>query len=144
MMSEADFSLQNLKRIAEVLENSQRSHMLIDRSHFTHQQEVNQVNLLKPSVQNNRGKQYSNKQCLNRGQVHLSTCPTKGKVCRKCGKGNHFAKVCCAKNIAILETQETFAIDSFYFGDVNKESKWFCVFPIHICKFCLYARRDVF
>ena len=35
------------------------------------------------------------------------------------------------KNIAILENQETFAIDSFDFGDVNKDSKWSCVFPIH-------------
>ena len=33
MMSEADFSLQNLERIAKVIENSQRRRMLIDKNH---------------------------------------------------------------------------------------------------------------
>ena len=31
---------------------------------------------------------------------HKSPCPAKSKECRKCGKLNHFAKVCCGKQLS--------------------------------------------
>ena len=45
-------------------------------------------------------------QCKYCGGKHEKrNCPAYGKTCRKCGKKNHFEKVCRAKNISEIERQ---------------------------------------
>ena len=59
-----------------------------------------------------RGQQYqqerntSSKQCFKCGNQygpnHLQSCPTKDKICSKCTKRGHFAKVCRSTNVNYL------------------------------------------
>ena len=52
----------------------------------------------------------SSKQCYKCGnqnnQNHLQSCPAKDKICSKCAKGGHFAKVCRSTNINYLTRQD--------------------------------------
>ena len=41
-------------------------------------------------------------------------CPAKGKSCSKCGKTNHFARVCCSKPVETIDMEGT---------DGNQEQK---------------------
>ena len=75
----------------------------------------------------------SNKtECRNCGFVHRSsTCPAHGKTCSKCGKQNHFAKVCRSKQggkqkykpkekkIHAVEKVETFFLGSVHESEKN-------------------------
>lgn len=38
---------------------------------------------------------------------HLATCPAKGQTCRKCGKVNHFEKVCRSTQVNTISTADT-------------------------------------
>ena len=62
--------------------------------------------------QNNRGQQRATntgnqKQCYKCGnqycQNHLQSCPAKDKICAKCAKRGHFAKVCRSSQVNYLE-----------------------------------------
>ena len=62
--------------------------------------------------QNTRGQQRSTntgcqKQCYKRGnqynRIHLQSCPAKDKICPKCTKRGHFAKVCRSTHVNYLE-----------------------------------------
>ena len=62
--------------------------------------------------QNNRGQQRntntgSQKQCYQCGnqynQNHLQSCPAKDKICAKCAKRRHFAKVCRSTQVKYLD-----------------------------------------
>ena len=63
-------------------------------------------------LQSNRGQQRAantgnQKQCYKCGnqynQNHLQTCPAKDKICAKCAKRGHFAKVCRSTQVNYLE-----------------------------------------
>ena len=59
---------------------------------------------LKLQINQNSGKKFSyyvsKKSCFNCGNPypHIGDCPAKDKICRTCGKRNHFAKVCRSRN----------------------------------------------
>ena len=46
-------------------------------------------------------------ECRYCGQQHQQRqCPAYGKICRKCGKKNHFANVCRSRDIQTLDQDE--------------------------------------
>ena len=53
----------------------------------------------KPDSKQGQGKQHVQhwpkcQNCGNKKQTYMSQCPAKGKLCHKCSKYNHFAKLC--------------------------------------------------
>ena len=57
--------------------------------------------------QNQQQRNTNSKQCLKCGNQyglnHLQSCPAKDKICLKCAKCGHFAKVCRSTNVNYLE-----------------------------------------
>ena len=45
-------------------------------------------------------------------------CPAKGKICTKCGKPNHFAKVCKSFNINVVNYEDANTFEHIYSYDV--------------------------
>lgn len=64
----------------------------------------------KPRDKNNyKSNKQGNKNysCLKSGYSHnFGRCPASGKVCKKCGKQNHFSQVCCSGKASIKEVTE--------------------------------------
>lgn len=78
----------------------------------------------------NKDKKQTTMNCQNCGRQHEPCqCPAYGAVCHKCGKNNHFSKVCRAvgekrdnskaKTVNNIESE----VDSLYIGMIGKNGK---------------------
>ncbi|CAH2283946.1 Hypothetical predicted protein, partial [Pelobates cultripes] len=48
--------------------------------------------------------------CVSKAHSTRYQCPARGKICKLCGKLNHFAKVClfsCGKNVHAVNKEDT-------------------------------------
>ena len=74
---------------------------IIIESSSSHGQDLNQLAHSRKSYQPSRQK---NGKCYNCGGSYPhknSDCPAKGKTCNKCGKANHFAKICYSRSHSV-------------------------------------------
>ena len=61
------------------------------------------------------------KQCKRCGEMHGKDCPAKGQTCKKCGKRDHYAKMCFTRKKKVNEKND-FNDSSEYESD-----DFFCV-----------------
>ena len=98
------------------------------------------------------------KQCYKSGNVfgqnHLQSCPAKDKICSKCAKRGHFAKLCRSGNVNYLgdrnneeeqteiesETHKT-ELDPVAFADFTSETGWK---EYHVDNFSVMAISEAF
>ena len=88
------------------------------------------------------------------GQNHLQSCPAKDKICSKCAKRGHFAKVCRSGNVNYLgdrnneeEQEETESesqgteLDPVAFADFTSKNSWA---EYHVGNFSVMAISEAF
>ena len=87
----------------------------------------------------NRGKQDNQRRRDNQrkicrycgSQYDIGRCPAYGKLCKKCGKRNHFAKVCLSSQVNEMNARDSSqsnkesikGVDNLFIGTVNSEEK---------------------
>ena len=75
----------------------------------------------KPKVQEYIKRRTIQKSCFKCGRSwphRNGECPAKGKICTKCGKPNHFAKVCKSFNINVVNYEDANTFEHIYSYDV--------------------------
>lgn len=119
-----------------------------DKNKF--QGKFNKFDKSKFDTRHNKNNQGQKTKCFRCDRSHeANNCPAKGKTCNRCGKSNHFAKVCTAKESAVKpkdkkvshvtvsqekSDDDDFDYDSLFIGSVNlfNESKsWIEVIKIN-------------
>ena len=129
MMDEADVSLDNMVKVALRFESIQSNCQIIDNSC-----DISRIVNPTPVMKTEKDKHQETSKCGNCGLSHESVCSAKRKVCRKCGKRNHFERVCRDKIINNLAStiKDVVQTDSFDLNDdPNNHLKWSCFFCVN-------------
>ena len=91
---------------------------------------------MKPKAQeyiNRRTVQKSSFKCGHSWRHRNGECPARGKICTKCGKPNHFAKVCKSININVVNYEEDNTLD--YINSCDIASSKYAKFQSSVTKF---------
>ena len=100
-LREDALTLENLLTKARSLEASKRQATGMEKSLSHTSEEVNRVHDKQRKPKGAKSQQTRSSTCHQCGLAwphKTGPCPAKGKTCRKCGKPNHFAKMCRTKS----------------------------------------------
>ncbi|XP_026688729.1 uncharacterized protein K02A2.6-like isoform X1 [Diaphorina citri] len=95
-----------------------------------HRSQGHQRSVSRQSNKNGQSSQTSSQlttSCQKCGQIHRVRCPAWGKTCAKCGRRNHFAKMCkimSVKNIGEHYVNEELPIQEFHVGSIQSANSW--------------------
>ncbi|KAI5752550.1 hypothetical protein M8J77_018030 [Diaphorina citri] len=95
-----------------------------------HRSQGHQRSVSRQSHKNGQSSQTSSQlttSCQKCGQIHRVRCPAWGKTCAKCGRRNHFAKMCkimSVKNIGEHYVNEELPIQEFHVGSIQSANSW--------------------
>ena len=91
---------------------------------------------------NRRSVQKSSFKCGCSWPHRNGECPAKEKTCTKCGKPNHFAKVCKSVNINIVNYEDDNTFEYIHSCDIPSSKTSMLNFKVHLQKFIANIKMD--